>query len=292
MKLLDILNERIEVPAENKIDLSIVKEYIFKDWQVFNQKLVPSFKTLRNRVVKEYYSSNIAKNNLMNVVEFAVKKYVAENTDRQYTWNHLFTRNDRINLANQLVEFFEKHNLNDKFELLTEDAGIQREAAISFDGVEIEIVNNRPVMTINFKYDDSTTNFVINKLSKNQILKVSDFDLQTLQGLVTFRLEDAASGQRLSYLKFHSSSNNITRTDLKHLISILNRRVLLEVIGSSEPVEPEQPEQQEQPEQSAQETPIQEPVKVEPSETEPIVSDKELKEIVMQSIKEILGEQK
>lgn len=285
MKLLDILNEKIEIPVEDKINLSILMEYIFKDWQVFNQKLVPSFKTLRSRVIKETYSNSIAKNNLINVVEFAVKKYVAENTDRRYTWNNLFTKNDRINLTKQLVEFFEKHNLNDKFELLTEDNGIQRDAAISFDGVEIEIVNNTPIMTINFKYDDSTTNYVINRLSKNQTLKLSEFDLQTLQGLVTFKLEDASSGQRLSYLKFHASNNNASRTDLKKLISILNRRVSLEVVGSVEPEQPEQPQE-----------PIVEPVKTEPTTepigVEPTISDKELKEIVEQSIKEILGEQK
>ena len=84
MKLLDILNERVEIPKEERINSASLKQYIFEDWQIFNQKLVPSFKYLRSKVVKESYSPRTAKNNLMNVVEFAAKKYTAENTNRKH----------------------------------------------------------------------------------------------------------------------------------------------------------------------------------------------------------------
>lgn len=294
MKLLDILNEKIEIPKECKIELSSLKKYIFEDWQTFNQKLVPSFKTLRNRIIKEKYSNVTAKNNLMNVVEFAIKKYVAENTDRKYSWNHVFPKNERYELVRQLVEFFETYNLNDKLELLTEESDAQREASISFDSIELEVVNNKPIMAFNFKYDNSTTNFIINMLGRNKTLKLSDFDLQTLNGLVTFRLEDVTSGNRLSYLKFHSSNSSVSRTDLKHLNTIHNRRVILEIIE----VPVSEPEIQNQPTEPNSDEVETEPITPEPIPTQApeikrpqdVVSDKELKEIVNNSIKKVLGE--
>ena len=113
MKLIDILNEKRGIPENNKVDISILKEYIFKDWQVYNQKLIPSFKHLRSNVLKESYSNISARNNVSNVVDFAAKKYVSEKTDRKYMWNEVFSKGNRINLTSQLVEFFEKYNLNE-----------------------------------------------------------------------------------------------------------------------------------------------------------------------------------
>lgn len=288
MKLLDILNERVEIPKEERINSASLKQYIFEDWQIFNQKLVPSFKYLRSKVVKESYSPRTAKNNLMNVVEFAAKKYTAENTNRKHNWNQLFPLNERYELVSELVQFFETHNLDENYQLLTEQDGQTREASITFSQVELEVANNQAFLVLNFKYDDSTTNFVINALSRNQSLKLSDQDSQLIKGIVTFNLTDSSSGQKLSYLKYNIDSKSILRSDLKHLISINNRRVILEVITQETVVEPapaEQPQPEvEQPQQQAPEQ-IAEPI----NQAAQNVSDKELKEIVNQSIKELLG---
>lgn len=301
MKLIDILNEKREIPTESKIDLSVIKEYIFKDWQTFNQKLVPSFRILRKRCINETYTSNVGKNNLMRVVDFAVKKYVAENTDRKYNWNHVITLNERINLAKQLVEFFEKYNLSDKFELLSEDSGLTRDGSISFDTIEIEIIKNKPFIALNFKYDESTTNYLIGLIPQNKTVKLSDFDTQTIQGMVTFNLKTMGDNDRISYLKFYTFNNNISRTDLKHLIGILNKRVTLNVteLQSEQPPQEEQPDSEEVDNVNVQNEP--QAIEKEPTpsgeieagdEVNPEITDKELKEIVMQSIKEIIGEYK
>lgn len=276
MKLIDILKERKEIPQENKVDISILKEFIFKDWQTFNQKVVPSFKTLRNRVIKENYNTRRAKNYISNIVEFAAKKYVAEHTNRKYVWNEVFSKNERLHLVNELTEFFEKYNLTETHELISEQGGITREAKITFSDIEIEIIENHPKIALNFNFDEATTNYITSIISKGQSIKISEKDLQLIASMLKVGIKDATSGNKLSYLKFFVEGRTIQRTDLKHLSggAFLNRAVVLEVEGEAQP---EQPETQEN-----------EPVE-EPTQQQAPVSDEELKEIVNESIKVVLG---
>lgn len=283
MKLLDILNERKSIPEEFRGDTNILKEYLFKDWQTFNQKVVPSFRLMRNRIVKESYSSRSAKNTIMNIVEFAAKKYVAECTSRKYMWNEVFPKESRYALVNELVEFFERYNLTETYELITEQGGGPREAKITFSEIEVEVVDNQPKLVINFNYDEETTNYITNILGNGQGLKLSDNDFQLIQNMVKIGLTDVSSGQKMSYLKFNVNGTTITRIDLKHLTggAFLNRIVNLEVIATEQPEQPEEPTQE--PEQAPEEEPVQEPA-------EPELTDREIKEIVNESIKKFIGE--
>lgn len=302
MKLLDILNEKREIPIEEKVDISVLKEFIFKDWQTFNQKMVPTFKLLRNRIVKENYNTRSAKNTVNSIVDFAAKKYVAECTTRQYLWNEIFPKNERLNLVNELIEFFERYNINENNELIVEQGASTREAKITFSEIEVEVVDNHPRLVLNFNFDEATTNYITTALANGQTLKLSDSDFQLIRGLFKIGIEDVSSGQKLSYLKFNVKGSSISRTDLKHLIggAFLNRVVNLEVSGSEgeqqeEPqAEPEIPQEEPQKEPTPQAT---EPVrsidksrqKLGPRfKKQPELSDKEIKEIVNESIKKFM----
>jgi len=287
MKLTDILNERKEIPAEDKIGIQTLKEYIFKDWQTFNQKVVPSFKHLRSQVMKENYSNRGAKNNIMSIVEFAAKKYIAEMTVRKYLWNEMFPKNERIELAGQLVEFFERYNLTEDAQLLSEQGDAPREAKITFGEIEVEIEDNQPRVVLNFNFDEETTNYITNVLAKNQGLKLAEGDFHLIQDSIKVSLVDVSSGHRMSYLKFGVKGSSISRVDLKHLTggAFLNRSVTLEIIGNDEGA-PEgeedfgaEPEVNAEPKQS-----------ILPTRPSPKVTNQEIREAVQQSIKHIMGE--
>lgn len=280
MKLLDILQERRSVPEQYKIDTSVLKEYIFKDWQIFNQKVVPSFKLLRNRIVKESYNARVAKNNIMGIVEFAAKKYIAECTNRKYLWNEMFPKEDRYRIANELLEFFEKYNLDDNLGLLTEQESSTREAKITFEDIEAEVEHESALLILNFNYDEATTNFITNILSTGKGVKLGEVELAKIQALLKCNIKDLSGEQQMSYLKLKVDNTNISRTDLKRLSggAFYNRIVTLDVIQNSNNEEPSQenPENAQQPETA--------PPATQPQAAEPPITNAEIKEIVMESI--------
>ena len=275
MKLLDILQEKRSIPAKYKGDIRTLKEYIFRDWQTFNQKVVPSFKLLRGRVVKESYNSTSAKNSLMSLVDFAAKKYTAECTNRKYMWNEIFPRKERYALATQLVEFFEKYNLTPENSLILEQGSQEHEAKVSFSEIEIAATEDKPKLVINLNYDEETTNYITNILSKGQTLQLRESDFQSMNNLLKVKLIDVSSGQQMSYLRFQVEESGITRPDVKQLTSgaFLNRPVVLEIIGDA--VDQQSDNTQEF--NSNQQSP------------EPPISDSELREIVKESILKYKG---
>jgi len=275
MKLLDILQEKRSIPAKYKGDIRTLKEYIFRDWQTFNQKVVPSFKLLRGRVVKESYNSTSAKNSLMSLVDFAAKKYTAECTNRKYMWNEIFPRKERYALATQLVEFFEKYNLTPENSLILEQGSQEHEAKVSFSEIEVGVSDDKPKLVLNFNYDEETTNYITNILSKGQTLQLRESDLMIMKNLLKVNLMDVSSGQQMSYLRFEIEESSITRPDIKQLTSgaFLNRPVVLEIIGdASEQFSDTEPELDSTNQVQS-----------------PEISDTELREIVKESILKYKG---
>ncbi len=301
MKLIDVLNERRQVPVKHKVEIGILKEYIFKDWQIFNEKLVPAFKILRNKALNENYSSIGAKNRLSNVIDFACKKYMAEHTIRKYAWNEIFSKRDRTQLVYEIVNFFERYNLNSEYGILNEQNDASIPAKITFSELELEQIEGSPVrLAINFNYDEETTNHIINVIGNGNGVTISPSDLELIQNLVKVNLENASSGQKMSYLKLYVNGSNISRTDLKRLTSgaFLNREVTL----TSAPVEAEPTDgdvddyegidntdnYEETPSEPTQ-APVEEPVG-QPRRQQPKISDNEIREAVYISIRNFLGE--
>jgi len=293
MKLTDILNERRELPTENRIDVETLKEFIFKDWQIFNERVVPTFKHLRNKVVKEAYSGVNARNNFYNIANFAAKKYIAEKTDRKYKWNEVFLASDRARLAEVLCEYFEKYNLDEEYGLITEQEGGQKKGRASFSDIEIEIIGNKPLFILNFNFDESTQNFITTATGKGQNVSLSNEDFELMKGQLKVSLKNASDMGKLSYLKLIVIGSSISRIDLKTLVggAFLNRLVTLEV-GT--------------PQTQAQEPVAEpEPTAAEPEPTAPAVSAGQaatakyyrgkqgtdfVREIADNSIREILGD--
>ena len=125
-------------------------------------------------------------------------------------------------------------------------------------------------------------------LGKGQSVKLQENDFVMLQNLLKVSLTDASSGQKMGYLKFIVNSSMITRTDLKQLSggAFLNKPVTLEVFTSEQPEteQPEEPTEEPTPKEEPQAKPTEVP------EVEPELTDKEIKEIVNESIKKFFGE--
>ena len=278
MKLTDIINERREIPVEEKVDIDVLKEYMFKDWQIFNEKIVPTYRHLRNKVMRESYSESLSTSNFFNVVNFGAKKYMAECTSRKYFWNEIFSKKDRYKLAEALRSFFEEHNLSEESGIIVEQEGGSKEARITFSEIEVELQGNKPVFVINMNFDAETQNFVTNAIGKGESVHLSQGDMETIKGTIKAELIDATSGKGLSYLKFIVTSSIISREDLKILMSgaFMNRLVTLEVGPDNTATDPE-----------GMDEPIESPEQDPRMNNKAGFDDNEINEIINESIKKL-----
>lgn len=82
--------------------------FIENDSQLYRSQYMPIVKNLVNKAMKGVYDRNKAVKFMMYLVDAGAKKYVKEMGSPDQPWHKLFTKKDRLDVANALLDTFEE----------------------------------------------------------------------------------------------------------------------------------------------------------------------------------------